>query len=219
MSKNLNEFELNFNYENLNVGDSCNGIITNIFYHGIYLDIGSGYKGYIDLINCTDFLERGQLLKDKFRIGEYILTTIKSFAYTEQNKLVALSLQLRHKKINDIWNKFKNRFKIHDIIPCEIEYISESEEINLYYFNNHHLKEFFVSTLEKSRQHNDLFEELLSFAKFKKYHGIKESFDIKLDDSCETDICVEKPDIMAEILEIDDKNKKVQFNLVSIVDK
>ena len=106
-AKNIKEF-----WENIKVGQTYTGTIYKIADYGLFIDLGLS-KGLLHISEV--FWNKDEKLEDKFKIGEVIEVTIKSFD-KEQNK-ISLSYPL---KGENPWNKLIEKYNITDVVTCKV---------------------------------------------------------------------------------------------------
>ena len=106
-AKTIKEF-----WDNIQVGQNYTGTISKITDYGLFVDLGVT-KG---LLHVSEILwNKYEKLAEKFKIGEVIEVTIKSFN-KDENK-ISLSYPL---KGENPWYALVDKYSINDVVTCKV---------------------------------------------------------------------------------------------------
>lgn len=106
-AKNIEEF-----WQRITVGATYNGVISKIADYGLFVDLGY-VKGLLHISEI--FWNKDEKLEDKFKIGDEIEVTIKSFDKAEGK--ISLSYPL---KGENPWFTLTNKYKVGDVVTCKV---------------------------------------------------------------------------------------------------
>ena len=106
-AKNIEEF-----WQRIEVGATYNGVISKIADYGLFVDLGY-VKGLLHISEI--FWNKDEKLENKFKIGDEIEVTIKSFDKAERK--ISLSYPL---KGENPWFILTNKYKVGDVVTCKV---------------------------------------------------------------------------------------------------
>lgn len=106
-AKNIEEF-----WQRITVGATYNGVISKIADYGLFVDLGY-VKGLLHISEI--FWNKDEKLEDKFKIGDEIEVTIKSFDKAEGK--ISLSYPL---KGENPWFTLVDKYKVNDVVTCKV---------------------------------------------------------------------------------------------------
>ena len=106
-AKNLEEF-----WNNIQIGKTYTGTITNIADYGVFVDLGlvTGLAHKSELV-----WDKNEKLEDKFKIGDEIEVKIKDF--NKDEKRISLEYPL---KGENPWFALANKYNVNDIVTCKV---------------------------------------------------------------------------------------------------